>query len=116
MDWSGVCETVMDTNGSATQLELRGFVSRVPLVSDERFGIVVLTNAEDGGPMDLITYHLLDHYLNVPPSDWSKAFRNAEVEEDLQAANVMKKQTGWRADNSSSSLALEKYAGVYKDA
>jgi CubicO group peptidase (beta-lactamase class C family) len=93
-----------------------GFVSRVQLVPGETLGIVVLTNAEDGGAMDSITYHLLDHYLNVPPSDWTKAFRNAEVAEDRQAANVMKKQAGSRAANSSPSLALEKYAGVYNDA
>ena len=93
-----------------------GFVSRVQLVPDERLGIVVLTNAEEDGALGSIQYHLLDYYLNVPPTDWIKAFRDAELAKEQEARDVMKKQAGSRARNSSPSLPLEKYAGVYNDA
>ncbi|MBV9302652.1 MAG: serine hydrolase [Acidobacteriaceae bacterium] len=92
-----------------------GFVSRVQMVPDERLGIVVLTNAEEGGAMDSIEYYLLDHYLNLPRTDWVKAFRDAELAQEQQASEEMKKQANSRAAKSSPSLSLEKYAGAYND-
>ncbi len=93
-----------------------GFVSIVQLVPDEHLGIVVLTNAEEAGAFESIAYHLLDHYLDVPSPDWIRAFRDTEVAQERQAADVVEKQTGSRASNSTPSLPLEKYAGVYNDA
>jgi CubicO group peptidase (beta-lactamase class C family) len=93
-----------------------GFVSKVQMVPDEGLGIVVLTNAEEEGAMDSIAYHLLDYYLKILPTDWAKAFRDAELAEEQQAADVMKKHAASRAANSTPSLALEKYAGIYNDA
>ncbi len=93
-----------------------GFVSQVQLVPDARLAIVILTNAEEAGAMEAITYHLLDHFLGVPPTDWIKGFRDAELTQTRNAADVMKKQAGMRAENSNPSLPLEKYAGIYNDA
>ena len=45
-----------------------GFVSRVMLVPEENLGVVMLTNAEEGGAFDSILYHVLDHYLQ-PATD-----------------------------------------------
>ena len=44
-----------------------GFVSRVMLVPEENLGVVVLTNAEEGGAFDSILYHVLDHYFICRP-------------------------------------------------
>ena len=52
-----------------------GFVSRVMLVPEENLGVVVLTNAEEGGAFDSILYHVLDHYFNLPPTDWIAAYK-----------------------------------------
>ena len=92
-----------------------GFVSRVQLVPEEGLGIVVLTNAEEDGAFSSIVYHVLDHYLKVPRTDWIKAFREAELAEQRQAADLVSKQSSSRAANSSPSLPLEKYVGVYND-
>jgi CubicO group peptidase (beta-lactamase class C family) len=92
-----------------------GFVSMVRLVPEENLGVVVLTNAEQGGAFSSITYHIIDHYLNLPATDWTAAFKAAQDEEEQHAADVMKQQATSRAANSKSSLALEKYAGIYKD-
>ena len=93
-----------------------GFVSRVMLVPEENLGVVVLTNAEEGGAFDSILYHVLDHYFNLSPTDWIAAFKAVEDAEAKDAAETMKKAEGSRAADSKPSLALEKYAGVYNDA
>jgi CubicO group peptidase (beta-lactamase class C family) len=95
---------------------LSGFVSRVMLVPEENLGVVVLTNAEDGGAFDSILYHVLDYYFRVSPTDWISAFNSAEDTQRKQAADVMKKAESDRNPNSKPSLPLEKYAGVYNDA
>jgi CubicO group peptidase (beta-lactamase class C family) len=93
-----------------------GFVSRVMLVPEENLGVVILTNGEEGGAFDAILYHVLDHYLHLPSTDWIAAFKAMKDQEEQEAAETMKKAEGSRAANSKPSLPLEKYAGVYNDA
>jgi CubicO group peptidase (beta-lactamase class C family) len=93
-----------------------GFVSRVMLVPQENLGVVVLTNAEEGGAFDSILYHVLDHYFQLPPTDWIAAFKAVKDAEEKDAAETIKKAEGSRDVNSKPSLPLEKYAGVYNDA
>jgi len=93
-----------------------GFVSRVMLVPEENLGVVVLTNAEEGGAFDSILYHVLDYYFQLPPTDWIAAFKTLKDTEEKEAAETMKKAEAARAADSKPSLPLEKYAGVYNDA
>jgi hypothetical protein len=93
-----------------------GFVSRVMLVPEENLGVVVLTNAEEGGAFDSVLYHLLDHYFGVPPTDWVASFKSVRDKQEKDAAEAMKKAEGVRAADSKPSLPLEKYAGTYTDA
>ena len=93
-----------------------GFVSRVMLVPEENLGVVILTNAEEGGAFDSILYHVLDHYFHLPPTDWIAAYKAVDDKEEADANETMKKAEGARAANSKPSLPLEKYAGTYNDA
>jgi len=93
-----------------------GFVSRVMLVPGENLGVVILTNAEETSAFDAILYHVLDHYLQLPPTDWIAAFKEVDDQERKEAAEAMKKAEGTRAAESKPSLPLEKYAGIYNDA
>jgi hypothetical protein len=93
-----------------------GFVSRVMLVPEENLGVVILTNAEQGGAFDAILYHVLDRYFNLPPTDWIAAFKTVDDMEGKDAAETMKNAEGARAADSKPSLPLEKYAGAYADA
>ncbi len=93
-----------------------GFVSRVMLVPEENLGVVVLTNAEEGGAFDSILYHVLDYYFHLPSTGWIAAYETLKDTEEKDAAETMKKAEGSRDANSKPSLPLEKYAGVYKDA
>jgi CubicO group peptidase (beta-lactamase class C family) len=93
-----------------------GFVSRVMLVPEENLGVVILTNAEEGGAFDSILYHVLDYYFHLPPTDWIAGFKAVKDQDEKEAAETMKKAAAGRDANSNPSLALEKYAGVYNDA
>lgn len=93
-----------------------GFVSRVMLVPEENLGVVILTNAEEGGAFDSILFHVLDYYFQLPPTDWIAAFKTVRDTEVGEAKATMKKAEAARAANSKPSLPLEKYAGVYNDA
>jgi CubicO group peptidase (beta-lactamase class C family) len=92
-----------------------GFVSRVMLVPEENLGVVILTNAEQGGAFESILYHILDSYLGLAPTDWVAAFKAADEQEAKEAAEAMKQQNTGRAADSNPSLPLEKFAGVYTD-
>ncbi len=93
-----------------------GFVSRVMLVPEENLGVVVLTNAEEGGAFDSILFHVLDTYFRLPPTDWIAGYKSVKDQEEKEAADTMKKAEAGRAANSKPTLPLEKYAGIYNDA
>lgn len=94
---------------------VQGFVSRVALLPEENLGIVILTNAEDGGAMDSLAYRIADYYLGLPPTDWIAAFHEVESHQHDEAAAAMKKAESARAADSKPSLPLEKYVAVYDD-
>jgi CubicO group peptidase (beta-lactamase class C family) len=93
-----------------------GFVSRVMLVPEQNLGVVILTNAESGGAFESILYHVLDHYMGAPRTDWVTAFKSAEDKQFGKAAAFVKDQDTQRAADTKPTLALSKYAGVYQDA
>ena len=93
-----------------------GFVSRVMLVPEENLGVVVLTNAEQGGAFDSILYHVLDYYFQLQPTDWLAAYKAAEEKTEKDAADAMKRAEASRSADSKPSLPLDKYAGTYNDA
>jgi len=93
-----------------------GFVSRVMLVPEENLGVVILTNAEETGAFDAILYRVLDHYFQLPATDWIVGFKKLKEENEKEAVEVMKKAESARAANSKPSLPLEKFAGTYNDA
>ncbi len=95
---------------------LAGLVSRVTLLPDQQLGIVVLTNAEAGGAFHAITLHILDYYLNLPPTDWIQAFLETAKQSEARAAEVGKKQLTSRNMAAKPSLPIDKYAGRYRDA
>lgn len=95
---------------------LTGMVTTVMMVPDEKLGLIVLTNQEEGGAFSSIAYHILDHYLGIPPMDWIEAY-NEQRKTSLQRANdTEKKQADARNRTSTPSLELAKYAGEYVDA
>ena len=103
-------KTVSHTGG------LLGYVSRTTLVPDMKLGVVVLTNQEEGGAFQAITYRVLDAYMNRPEADWVARYVERRRKQRADAAEVERKAAATRAADSRPSLALERYAGLYRDA
>jgi CubicO group peptidase (beta-lactamase class C family) len=93
-----------------------GFVSRVMLVPEENLGVVILTNAEESGGFDSILYHVLDHYLQLPLTDWISVLKAAKDLKEKDAAAVEQRLRMDRNIDSHPSLPLERYIGTYEDA
>jgi hypothetical protein len=93
-----------------------GYVTRVMLVPDQQLGVVILTNGEEGGAFDSILFHILDHYMQQPATDWITAFKRVR-DKGVEDAKAVEAKAGASRDASSHpSLPLAKYAGVYNDA
>jgi CubicO group peptidase (beta-lactamase class C family) len=71
---------------------LPGYLSRVTMIPALKLGVVVLTNQESSEAFDAITYFILDHYLQVPETDWllgysrfAKRIENEEAQKESQS-------------------------------
>jgi CubicO group peptidase (beta-lactamase class C family) len=95
---------------------LTGYLSQVVMVPEERLGIVVLTNGDAGEAVSSITWHVLDHFLAVAPTDWIDAYRKVKAKHEKEAEEVVQKAQAARNQDSKPSLTPEKYAGTYRDA
>jgi hypothetical protein len=95
---------------------LTGYLSQVFLVPEEKLGVVVLINGDEGEACNAVIYHVLDHYLKTGAKDWIAAFGAARKDREAKAQAAMTKQAGSRNASSKPSLPLERYAGDYRDA
>lgn len=97
---------------------LAGMTSQITLVPAEKLGIVVLTNAESD-LMAALTYRLLDDLLGAPPprprTDWVAAYAEAGRLDRARADSTVRAGQAVRDSASRPSLALERYAGRYRD-
>jgi CubicO group peptidase (beta-lactamase class C family) len=94
---------------------LTGMLSMTMMVPDERLGVVVLTNQEEGGAMSAIVFHILDHYFKLSPSDWIDAYKQQRAGMLKRPKEAEAKLEAGRARGTTPSLALEKYAADYRD-
>ncbi|QES89227.1 serine hydrolase [Rhizosphaericola mali] len=96
---------------------LDGMLSIVRMIPDKKFGIIVLTNTQDGGIyLDYAMANILtDYILNVPKEDWiskySSRFKNRLKEGDSITEKVWKTV----ADNKNVKIKNEDYIGIYED-
>jgi len=100
---------VMHTGG------LPGYVSRVVMVPQLKLGVAVLTNQESGAAFDAIAYRILDHYLAAPAHDWLAAYRSLAQAAATRMAAAEQSARAARDSLSRPSLALDAYAGTYRD-
>jgi CubicO group peptidase (beta-lactamase class C family) len=96
---------------------LPGYVSRVTLVPEERLGVVVLTNQEQTGAFDAITWRILDDYLGAPSPavDWTAAYRRRADDEEKKAEDAVATARAARDAAARPALPLSRYAGRYRD-
>ncbi len=101
---------VMHTGG------LPGYVSRVLMVPDTNLGVVVLTNQESGEAFDSIAFHVVDHYIGAPATDWIDAYKAVRAREEAATAEAERTTAAGREAAPEPALPLARYAGAYEDA
>lgn len=94
---------------------LTGMVSLTLLVPDEKLGITVLTNQEEGGAFQAIAYHILDHYLGLSPTDWIRAYAETTRARHEKDNAAEARALAVRVPGTSPSLPLAGYARAYND-
>ena len=94
------------------------FSSRITLVPDQRLGIAVFTNQEAVEAFEAITWRVLEHDLTTttPPTDWIPILAKLKARGDSEVAAQEHAAVAHRDSTSRPSLALERYAGTYRDA
>lgn len=89
-----------------------GMITAITLIPDENLGVVVLTNGMKS-PIMAATYTALDKFLDVESKDWSTDLlrrRNNYKKKDSRISDRIEK----KVPNTKPSVAVEKYAGIYK--
>ena len=94
---------------------LQGFYSRILLVPEEKLGVAIFTNAENGSAMTALQWRILDHYMGAAPTDWIKLYAAQEAEMHKEELARQAKLSAARAAASKPSLPLAFYNGDYND-
>jgi CubicO group peptidase (beta-lactamase class C family) len=92
-----------------------GGLSEVVIIPDKDVAFAVMINSEDGGAMLAVFYHLLDHYLGAPTTDWIARYRTVVDQHHARARKTLHKQHVQMHRQRGPSLPLNAYAGVYRD-
>lgn len=91
-----------------------GYISIVVIVPEENLGMVILTNDDNNLPT-VLSYKILDLYLNDKQTDWAKIFLKLKKSGEEQAKKKEEEINSSRIIGTSPSLELSEYAGFYED-
>lgn len=91
-----------------------GYLSAVVLIPEKNIGFSIEVNSEDGDVVRGLMYELLDHYLGQPKGNWPEKLARFKAE---RAADALKlaRATAATPAKVGPSLALDRYAGTYRD-
>ncbi len=93
-----------------------GALAMLYLIPDKGVGIAVCINSEDSSTRRAVMFHLLDHYLGVPPTDWIGKLRLARQQSITKAEALLNASAEPSATIATSSdLPLARYVGTYAD-
>jgi CubicO group peptidase (beta-lactamase class C family) len=93
-----------------------GALASLYLIPEKNVGIAVTINSEDGAGMVSVVYHLLDHYLGLPPTDWTETLQKIEAENFAKAQAALKAPAKNEPPaTGKAALPLASYAGTYRD-
>src|SRR5579871_524591 len=99
---------------------LLGMVTQVSMLPEKNIGVIVFTNQMVGAAFDSVSRTIFDHYLldqdhGAPSKDWIGAYAGMLKTNASNASSVVEQAFQKRNAQSKSSLALESYAGRYRD-
>ncbi len=93
-----------------------GMRAALGLVPEERLGVIIFTNLNFENLAPALMLQVLDAYLGAPPRDTVAEWLAEARAADERAAQKWAAREKERASDTTSSLPLEQYAGVYEDA
>jgi CubicO group peptidase (beta-lactamase class C family) len=93
-----------------------GFYALLTLLPDQNFGVVILTNMLGHNSVpEIVSYHLYDQLLGLPPVDWSKRFEDIEAKQKAAEEEEDKKEASTKKPGAHPSHELKDYAGRYEN-
>lgn len=92
-----------------------GAIAYVILLPDQQVGIAGVVNAEETALLRGVIQTLVDHYLDAPDQDWPTRF-NTFIEQRVAGAKAALATKRAAPAKVGPSLALDRYAGTYRDA
>lgn len=102
-------QIVMHTGG------VLGGYSVVAILPERHVAFAIMLNAEDAGTLMAMFYHLLDHYLDLPPSDWIGTYRQVTEQGNAAALKALQASQAKTHPERGPSLSPASYAGVFSD-
>lgn len=79
---------------------------------ERKIGVWVMVNSDDGGARWATFYHLLDHYLGLPPVDWVANYREVA---DTMIAKALQSQKAAAIPTTEPGRPAVDYVGTYCD-
>jgi CubicO group peptidase (beta-lactamase class C family) len=92
-----------------------GMIAMVGMIPEERLGVVVLSNLQGQLLPTALMFRIFDAYLGSQSKDWAGEMLKGMNGLEAQGKAAQKKMEESRVKGTQPSLALEKYAGTYKD-
>ena len=93
-----------------------GMLSFTAMIPEEKIGVAVFTNKLPGSAYAAVSNFLLETLLGITPADWIQIYLDLEKEGREKEEQAKKRRDDTRAQDTSPSLELEKYAGEYESA
>lgn len=92
-----------------------GAYSVTMIIPEKKVAFAVMVNAEDAGTLFSVREHLLDTYLGLDSPDWIGAYKQFLDAGHAEAAAALKTREAKTHPERGPSLAVDGYAGVYRD-
>lgn len=99
------------THGGA----VNGAISDLVIIPERNVAFMVMVNSEDVGGLFSVYYRLLDHFLQLPPSDWIARYHQVFGQAQAMAAASQPPKQSRRGSVQQPFLPLDRYAGTYRD-
>lgn len=90
-----------------------GYGSYLAMLPEEKIGVVILSNLDEGNCPVPVTYEIFDRLLGIEPPDWSKRYLTHESKAEQASKARSEKLKGQVIPNTQPSHALQDYLGTY---
>lgn len=92
-----------------------GSVTWVTMIPELQLGVMVFTNQQSDIAMNVVGNQILDAYVRAPRRDWVQIGMEYGAKRDTAAKTIEQAAAKVEGSSGSPSLALDAYAGTYRD-